>query len=182
MEALALLPVQALDEEALALVDDVLFPSEADDCVVLVGHGSQKRGPCARATRILAGLGGLRGGRGGLLPAVLAAARASSGLLPRLRRLGVSPVFRSLEVLSLRGTDCSQVVRRRGGGRHGLLVATQVFGGDVNRRRGRLGLAAVRGTCDGLLLPVPAAPRAAPRLLLDRLGDDFCFVRFGDFV
>ena len=47
VERLALLPVQPLDEEALALVDDVLLPSEADDRVVL-GHGSQKRGPFAR--------------------------------------------------------------------------------------------------------------------------------------
>src|SRR5712691_782875 len=46
VEGLALLAVQALDQETLALVDDVLLPSEADDRVVLLlGHGSQKRGP-----------------------------------------------------------------------------------------------------------------------------------------
>src|SRR6266542_6823161 len=59
VEGLALLPVQALDEEALALADDVLLPSEADDRVVL-GHGSQKRGPDARGGGIVAGFGALR--------------------------------------------------------------------------------------------------------------------------
>src|SRR5439155_17506887 len=85
MEGLALLLPEVVHEQLLALTDDVLLTTEADDRVL--AHRRGKRGRRAREERILAALRRL-GGRGrGLLAAVAAAAGAAARLLLRLRRL-----------------------------------------------------------------------------------------------